>query len=84
MLKSLKLCLTISVTLILFICYFTKGVHDGELRRHSISILNKFLLKTAVHCLHFYSLLLSFLFIVLCLLLVVLSPDVEPVLFAVD
>ncbi len=31
MLKSLKLSLTISVTLILFICYFTKEAHDGNI-----------------------------------------------------
>ncbi len=31
MLKSLKLSLTISVTLILFICYFTNEAHDGNI-----------------------------------------------------
>ncbi len=31
MLKSLKLSSTISVTLILFICYFTKEAHDGNI-----------------------------------------------------
>ncbi len=31
MLKSLKLSLTISLTLILFVCYFTKEAHDGNI-----------------------------------------------------
>ncbi len=31
MLKSLKLSLTISLTLILYICYFTKEEHDGNI-----------------------------------------------------
>ncbi len=30
MLKSLKLSLIISVTLVLFICYFTKEAHNGK------------------------------------------------------
>ncbi len=33
MLKSIKLSLTISITLILFICYFTKEAHDGNILR---------------------------------------------------
>ncbi len=69
MLRSLKLSLTISVTWIPFICYFTKKhimetfkAHCDELRRHWNSILYMFLLKTFFHC------LFSFIFVTFSLI----------------
>ncbi len=76
MLKSLRLSLTISVTLILFICYLAKEAHNATFKRE--------LGCSPPSIAYFHSLLLPFLVIGLCLPLLIVSPDVHPVLFILD
>ncbi len=52
------------------------------MRRHRNSSLNRFLLKTYFHCLLFA--FVTFWFIILCLLLLLVFPDVAPVMFILD
>ncbi len=54
------------------------------MRRHQNSILNRFLLKTSFHALLTFIYFCYFLFFGLCLLLLLVSLDIDPVLFVLD